>query len=244
MNNILKNLVMLSGISLVSFNAFANDRASSLFVGGNVGASVADSTLTSGNLNNNFRIGTGAGWTIGAEAGYRHFLGNKFGFKYYVSYNYMQTFSNSGRGGTGGNSYSMDTTLNQQLIAANVDFFYNFTRSFGVYFGLGAGATTLQPDFAISNNTFGARNQSDRMHTFFALPFNAGFQFNIKDNHTITFGAKIPLLSQDYISSRIPNKEEIKTYMVMLGYTYHLNLYKRGGYWGMEAFKHYRPKLK
>ena len=243
MKNMLKNIAIISSISLVGFNAYASDKASSVFVGANLGASVTDSNLTSGNLNNDFHIGSGAGWLIGAEIGYRHFLSNKFGFNTYVSYDYMQTFSNSGKGGTGTN-YNMDTTLNQQLIAANFDFFYNFTNSFGIYFGLGVGATMLQPSFAISNDSLGARNQSDKTSAFFALPFNAGFQFNINENHTITFGAKIPLLSQDYTSSRIPSKEEIRTYMVMLGYTYHLNFSNKGGYWGMESFKHYRPKLK
>lgn len=120
-----------------------------------------------------------------------------------------------------------------------------------MYFGLGVGATMLQPSFAISNDSLGNRNQSDRTSAFFALPFNAGFQFNINENHTITLGAKIPLLSQNYTSSRIPNKEEIRTYMIMLGYTYHFNFNKKVNkevnreyeYWGMEAFKHYKPKL-
>lgn len=240
MKSILKRLAIASSISLVCSSAFAN--SSGLFVGANIGVPITNLVnLNSENVTNNFHIGTGAGWLIGAEIGYRHFFSDKFGFNTYVSYDYMQTFSNSGRGGTV--NYSMDTTLNQQLIAANMDFFYNFTRSFGVYFGLGVGATMLQPSFAISNDSLGNRNQSDRTSAFFALPFNAGFQFNINENHTITLGAKIPLLSQNYTSSRIPNKEEIRTYMIMLGYTYHFNFNKNDGYWGMEAFKHYKPKL-
>lgn len=241
MKKMLKNIAIISSISLASSSAFASDNAQRLFVGANVGVSITDSTLTSSNLKNDFSVGSGAGWLIGVEVGYRHFLSDNFGFNTYLSYDYMQTFSNSGKGGTG-TSYSINTTLNQQLIAANFDLFYNLTDSFGVYFGLGLGATMLQPSFSISNDSLGARNQSDKTRAFFALPFNAGFQFNINENHTITLGAKLPLLSQDYTSSRISNKEEIRTYMVMLGYTYHFN--KRGGYWGMESFKHYRPKLK
>lgn len=236
MKNILKKVAMLAGISLVGSSLIASENPSSIFVGANIGAAFADRKLTSSSLKNNFSIDSGAGWLIGAEAGYRHFLSDRFGFITYLSYDYMQTFSNSGRGGTS-ISYSMDTTLNQQLISANFDFFYNFTYSFGIYFGLGAGAILMQPSFAISNTSLGAINQKDGTSTFFALPLNAGFQFNINENQTITFGTKIPILSQDYASSRIPNTEKIHTYMVMLGYQYHFGFDKIGGYWGTESFK-------
>ncbi|RDU62691.1 hypothetical protein CQA53_09090 [Helicobacter didelphidarum] len=115
----------------------------------------------------------------------------------------------------------VDTT-HTAFIVSKCGFFYNFTDFFGVYAGLGLGFQGLTPAFNISRNTINApvsESRSDGFGSYFALPFNIGMQFNIGHHNTITFGAKIPILSQNYRSDRV-GESHLRTYMLQLGYAF------------------------
>ena len=223
--NLLK-VSLLSSVLLVGSSAFAVDDISNMFVGANIGLPITSSVQNIQSVTNGYIIDPSAGWLVGAKFGYRKFLSDNFGFNTYLDYNYMRTVG-----------FENHSTLNQQLILANLDFFYNFNSHFGIYLGLGIGANLLQP-------YYNAKHEGDVTRAFFAMPFNVGFQFDIDNNNTITFGARLPRIGQTYHSNKISNcGAEIGTYMITLGYTYHFN-FETKGWWGMEGYKtYYQPDL-
>ena len=144
----------------------------------------------------------GTGWLIGAKFGYRKFLSNNFGFNIYLDGNLMQNYF---RHFLPNNNWSIESYLSA---TANLDFFYNFNSHFGIYLGLGIGGWLEQKTFY--------NKESHNKYIYGLYPqrrLNIGFQFNIDDNRTITFGASFSNEMREIQTTYFP-----VTYM--LGYTY------------------------
>ena len=196
--------------------------AESLFVGVNAGVPITTPKY-GGDISarKDMFPKTGTGYNLGVNVGYIDDLGPNDGFRVYVDYNYSQ--SSGKRSSTLGN---VKANIASQMVALNLDYYYDFTELLGAYLGIGAGYVTYKPKYTMEimgqTMTFG-----DKQKGGFALPVNVGFLLHINDDHEFTLGAKIPLLAYKYNIEANPNNPmissgsvKLRNYIVSTGYNY------------------------
>lgn len=205
--------IVLAGLLCVAANAQSNG----LFVGVNAGVPITTPSYTGfTGLKDNFPT-SGFGWAVGLDVGYKQALSENYGLKYYISYNYNQSK------GSKDNSPlpKVNADINQHLITANVDYWLNFTRSFGAYIGIGVGYQQYDPTWKTAMMSISAGAKGG-----LAVPLNVGLTYNFNDASQILLGAKIPLVAYDYESDTNPmlpmanGTATLRTYIVQIGYNY------------------------
>ncbi|WP_334088364.1 outer membrane beta-barrel protein [Helicobacter typhlonius] len=206
--------IVLAGLLCVAANAQSNG----LFVGVNAGVPITTPSYTEFiGLKDKFPT-SGFGWAVGLDVGYKQALSENYGLKYYISYNYNQSKGSKDNPVPFG---KFDADINQHLITANVDYWLNFTRSFGAYIGIGVGYQQYDPTWKVMG-----QNISQGAKGGLAVPLNVGLTYNFNDASQILLGAKIPLVAYDYESDTNPmlpmanGTATLRTYIVQIGYNY------------------------
>lgn len=206
--------IVLAGLLCVAANAQSNG----LFVGVNAGVPITTPSYTGfTGLKDNFPT-SGFGWAVGLDVGYKQALSENYGLKYYISYNYNQSKGSKDNSTLIGN---VDADINQHLITANVDYYFNFTPAFGAYIGIGVGYQQYDPTWKVMG-----QNISQGAKGGLAVPVNVGLTYNFNDASQILLGAKIPLVAYDYESDTNPmlpmanGTATLRTYIVQIGYNY------------------------
>ena len=202
--------IVLAGLLCVAANAQSNG----LFVGVNAGVPITTPSYTGfTGLKDNFPT-SGFGWAVGLDVGYKQALSENYGLKYYISYNYNQSKGSKDNSTPIGN---VDADINQHLITANVDYYFNFTPAFGAYIGIGIGYQQYDPTWKVIG-----QNISQGAKGGLAVPLNVGLTYNFNDASQILLGAKIPLVAYDYKSTNpmAQGTATLRTYIVQIGYNY------------------------
>lgn len=212
-----KKIIFSMFLVVCIFGKLSANQSSGVFVGANFGVpvTVPEYFGSISKMKSDLPT-TGVGYSISINVGYKQLLSQNMGLKYYLDYNFNESFGKS----SGGTLFSkVDAKIAQQLITANVDYFYNPTDLFGMYIGIGLGYQGFRPIYTTTlkatsiTNTIGSGLQGG-----FALPLNLGFTFNVSASHQIILGAKIPVASYNYKESFSTIK--LSSYIVHLGYNY------------------------
>lgn len=223
-----KKLLLGSSLVLASAGALNASQESGLFVGVNAGIPITSPSY--GGYLKSMESGlptSGIGWALSLDLGYKQALSTTMGLKYYLEYNYNESYGEK----TGGSVMfsKVKADIAQQLITINVDYYYNPIDLVGVYIGLGLGYQSFKPTWTptmqVGSTTIGGETQGG-----FALPLNLGVTFNATDANQILIGAKIPLIGYDYKPSSNPalaaitqgasGNVKLNTYIVQVGYNY------------------------
>lgn len=211
--------ILISSVLAASLFGVAQAQTSGLFVGVNAGVPITTpkygAALSS--VKSTFPT-SGFGWAVGLDVGYKQALSENYGLKYYISYNYNQ--SKGSKDNPIASNGKVDADINQHLITANVDYYFNFTPAFGAYIGIGVGYQQYDPTWKtmLGNMSNGAKGG-------LAVPLNVGLTYNVDTTSQILLGAKIPLVGYDYKGTMIPGTPEstmatLRTYIVQIGYNY------------------------
>ncbi|MCX2716330.1 outer membrane beta-barrel protein [Helicobacter sp. MIT 21-1697] len=208
--------ILISSALAASLFGIAQAQTSGLFVGVNAGVPITTPSYTGfTGLKENFPT-SGFGWALGLDVGYKQALSESYGLKYYISYNYNQSK------GSKDNSTpiigKVNADINQHLITANVDYYFNFTPAFGAYIGIGVGYQQYNPTWKTA-----AMSISQGAKGGLAVPVNVGLTYNVDNASQILLGAKIPLVAYDYKSNSNPMAQgtaTLRTYIVQVGYNY------------------------
>ncbi len=195
-------------------NAVAQAQTSGLFVGVNAGVPITTPSYSGfTGVKDNFPT-SGIGWAVGLDVGYKQVLSENYGLKYYISYNYNQSKGSKDNPVPFG---KVDADINQHLITANVDYYFNFTPAFGAYIGIGVGYQQYDPTWKVMG-----QNISQGAKGGLAVPVNVGLTYNFNDASQILLGAKIPLVAYDYKSTNpmAQGTATLRTYIVQIGYNY------------------------
>ncbi|PAF49048.1 hypothetical protein BKH43_07325 [Helicobacter sp. 13S00401-1] len=211
-------MLALSGLSL------AKD---GVFIGVNAGLAYTNISYKKSS-NGNFYPEDAPGYSVGLDVGYTQSFNKYMGLRYYLSYNFSQTF---GEKSVFLNSSGQETIYNNgtssfnNMLLANVDYFVNLNKMFEVYAGFGVGYaysnTNLlkaKIDPANGGVVMSINQGSEKTvingepDTFFnagggfVLPINVGLSINITNHQVLRMGVKIPLLSTDLkaVRTRIP----------------------------------------
>lgn len=205
--------ILISSVLSASLLCVANAQSSGLFVGVNAGVPITTPSYSGfAGVKDNFPT-SGIGWAVGLDVGYKQALSENYGLKYYISYNYNQSKGSKDNPQPIG---KVNADINQHLITANVDYYFNFTPAFGAYIGIGVGYQQYNPTWktTLSNISEGAKGG-------LAVPVNLGFTYNFNDKNQLLLGAKIPLVAYDYESKSNPmmsGTATLRTYIVQIGY--------------------------
>ncbi|TLD79813.1 outer membrane beta-barrel protein [Helicobacter sp. MIT 05-5293] len=208
----------------VSLLGVASAQSSGVFIGINAGVSLTQPTYSGAFETMQDALSQkGIGWVNGVDLGYKKAMNEKWGLRYYLSYNYSQSYGLK-ESSVNPNITETDTDIVQQLITANVDLWFHFTRSFGAYVGIGAGYQRFKPSWTITTTgqktTFGDLNKGG-----LAVPLNVGLTWNFNNAHQILYGVKIPLISYDY-EINVPSQQGgagtagLRAYIMSIGYNY------------------------
>lgn len=189
----------------------------------NVGMAITQPMTFS--INNIFNLDITAGYSIGLEYGYRHFLGRNFGFKYYVDYSFSQSYGNSGgaMSGAGGFSYNVNHVYTHNFLAFNADIFARFSRYFGLYAGACLGVYLFEPVFVLSgSNAAGRANGTyiDRLNYFFVPALNVGLEFGLSAHSSLKLGGKMLFVPFDFVG-RYATDTKFNTYLANVGFVYY-----------------------
>ena len=193
--------------------------AESLFVGVNAGVPITTPKYSGGiSSYKDMFPKTGTGYNLGVNVGYIDDLGPNDGFRVYVDYSYSQ--SSGKRSSTGTN---VKASIASQMVALNLDYYYDFTELLGAYLGIGAGYVLYKPKYTIEyaggvqTMTLGNKQKGG-----FALPLNVGFLLHIDDDHEFSLGAKIPLIDYKYniTNPAMSGSVKLRNYIVSIGYHY------------------------
>ncbi|PAF45558.1 outer membrane beta-barrel protein [Helicobacter sp. 11S02629-2] len=214
---------VLGLVALLSGGAYAK---SGIFVGGNVGLPITNPTYDN-SVVEEIAPKTGIGYMLGLDVGYQQAINDKVGFRYYLSYNFSQSFASksltsaqagavlaaqNGASSANGMAAAASTGTNgsvpsvkssavnfNHLVALNVDYYVNFTKMFSGYVGAGFGYT----NYHINNTTSITAGTKTENHLIavngdgFAVPINIGVSANLGESQRINLGAKIPIVSTD-----------------------------------------------
>lgn len=228
----MKKLIISAALS-ASLLSIASAQTSGFFVGVNAGVPITTPSYSGAlsTIKDNLPK-TGIGWAIGLDLGYKQALSEDYGLRYYLSYNYNESYG-SKNGGSNPMFSKVKADITQQLITANVDFYYNFTPAFGAYIGIGVGYQGFKPSWKPTTPagelSIGGSNKGG-----FAFPLNLGLTYNFNETHQILLGAKLPLIAYDYETSvpvlgmqqaqtppaSAPGTSTLRTYIVQIGYSY------------------------
>ena len=205
--------ILISSVLSASLLCVANAQSSGLFVGVNAGVPITTPSYSGfTGLKDNFPT-SGIGWAVGLDVGYKQALSENYGLKYYISYNYNQSKGSKDNPQPFG---KVNADINQHLITANVDYYFNFTPAFGAYIGIGVGYQQYNPTWKTAGMSI-----SEGAKGGLAVPVNLGFTYNFNDKNQLLLGAKIPLVAYDYESKSNPATQgtaTLRTYIVQIGY--------------------------
>lgn len=215
-----KNLVSLA--LAVALGGTLNAQSSGFFAGINAGVPITTPSYSGalGNIKDALPE-TGIGYAAGIDLGYKQAISENYGLKYYLSYNYNQSYGDKSGGGEAFVT-KVKADIQSDLITANVDFWYNFTKSFGAYLGVGVGYQSFKPTWKPTTQA-GESKLGGSQKGGIAVPLNAGITYNFNDAHQILLGAKIPLIAYDYktdVTSPLHGEgtSTLRTYIVQIGY--------------------------
>lgn len=203
--------ILISSALAASLLCVANAQSSGLFVGVNAGVPITTPSYSGfTGVKDSFPT-SGIGWAVGLDVGYKQALSENYGLKYYISYNYNQSKGSKDNGLAG----KVDADINQHLITANVDYYFNFTPAFGAYIGIGVGYQQYDPTWKTGMMSISAGAKGG-----LAVPVNLGLTYNLNDKNQLLLGAKIPLVAYDYESKSNPmsGTATLRTYIVQIGY--------------------------
>lgn len=214
-----KKFALALGVAALLFSI--SQAKDGIFVGANVGLPITTPTYTDGLKDaTNTLPSSGIGYTLGLDIGYKQYFSSSLGLKYYANYIFSQSFGSK----VSENQMKIDATIINHLITANVDFFYNFTQSFGAYVGIGLGFSGYSANYkaTIPGVDISPTLKGDFAGSF-ALPINLGVTYNINDTHAINLGAKIPILATSIkvkTDGEVAGGVDLRNYIVQVGYAY------------------------
>ncbi|MWV61689.1 outer membrane beta-barrel protein [Helicobacter saguini] len=191
--------------------------------------------------------GSENGYMGGIDIGYRLYIGDNWGLRGHLDYNFSYTNGyKRGQGFSTNNPIITTAEVSRfgHLITLNLDLFWNY-GAFGIYVGLGVGyegytfTSKNTSRYAFQHTGTHPLDGSDTLMGSFqggvALPLNFGISFDINQHNQISLGAKLPILAQKYnytqsvsgtsssalynptFSGEIPS---FRNYIVELGYTF------------------------
>ncbi|PAF45766.1 OmpW family outer membrane protein [Helicobacter sp. 11S02629-2] len=228
----MKKKILLGAVCLAVALSSTSYAKSGVFVGANAGISITSTTYSNIFIQaNDLAPKTGAGYMLGLDVGYQQEFLPSMGLRYYLSYNFSNSFAHKTIPGsvTNGASGALTVVNFNNLLVANVDYFYNLNDKLGAYVGLGVGWSNFFTNFIAGGE--GGSLTATYLGNSFALPFNIGVSMNLGKHQTIKLGAKIPLVS----TSIKPTNGEAKTalptgddgttatlnnYIIQAGYSY------------------------
>lgn len=171
---------------------------------------------------------TGFGFAASVDLGCNQAISDKHGLRYYVEYIYNQSFG-SRKGVTikpptsGVIKSDTKADIINQLATFNVDYYFNFVDSFGMYFGVGVGYAFFKSKWTFSSSD-SSSVVSRKVKGGLAVPVNVGFMFNVNPNNSIILSAKIPLINYEYKTSiaqlQQSGSAKLTTYIVQIGYSH------------------------
>jgi len=219
-----KSLVAIA-LCVGSFSMAVANPSSGVFVGLNAGLPIT--TPTYGGAIKQFESilpESGVGYNISLMAGYRQAIQQNMGLRYYIEYNFNQSYGD-GSGTIQTLPATSKANITQHLATINADFYYNPTSLFGLYVGIGVGYQSFKPEWTY---TMAAQDStiSSGAKGGIAVPLNVGLTFNPTPKHQVAVGAKIPLVGYDYktmVQTQQGSSEgnaELRSYIVQVGYNY------------------------
>ncbi|PAF51896.1 hypothetical protein BKH43_01305 [Helicobacter sp. 13S00401-1] len=241
----MRKKTLIGVLGLVVALSGASYAKSGVFVSGNVGLPITDPTYST-DVQAALAPSTGVGYMLGADVGYQQQINDKVGFRYYLSYNFSQSFASknlsaaqvgmlaqanggmangtASAGTNGGASGKISAVNFNHLVALNVDYFINFTKMFSGYVGAGLGYTAYSINNTTNLTVGGHAAPADIRNISgdgFAVPINLGVSLDLGDSQRINLGTKIPIVATDVKGG--PNniqRASLRNYIVQLGYSY------------------------
>lgn len=222
----MRNKIIASFLVICSLG-LASAQESGFFVGVNAGVPITTPSYSGflSTIDNNLPT-IGVGWALGVNVGYQQALSPSFGLKYYVDYNYNESYGDK-KGGNFAGISKVKADLTQQQITANVDFYYNLTSAFAAYLGLGIGYQSYKPTWKPTIPFLGEMSFGGKQKGGLAVPLNLGVTYDITSAHSVLLGAKIPLVKYDYDTEvslpPMPAQSatsSMRTYLVQVGYRF------------------------
>lgn len=221
----MKTKIFLSSVLAALLCSTVSAQNSGMFVGVNVGGPAMVSSY-SGFLETikDSLPKRGVSYAVGVSLGYKQALTSKLGVKYYFDYNYNQSFGDKS-GGSIPTITKLKADIVQQLLTANMDIYYDFVPSFGMFAGIGVGyqifKPTWTPTVAGNEMSIGGEQKAG-----LAVPVNVGLYFNVGEKSQFWLGAKIPLVAYEYkiaAPAMLGNgngSATFRNYIVQVGYNY------------------------
>ena len=229
----MKNLLISSVVAAGLLGGIANAK-SGAFAGVNVGVPITTPEYKGGLRTGSEQFpNSGVGYALGVDLGYKQMFGEgMFGLRYYVDYYFSQSFgSKTTQIAPTSLDVTIDATISQHLVNANIDVLFNPLSWLGVYVGIGVGYQGFAPVYSVTSpnpqNPQPATTTTDEgVKGGFSLPLNVGLNFNLGESHTLNVGAKIPLVGYDYsiasfMNTPIPDSSVgLRSYIIKVGYSY------------------------
>ena len=230
----MKNLLISSVVAAGLLGGIANAK-SGAFVGVNVGVPITTPEYKGGLRTGSEQFpNSGVGYALGVDLGYKQMFGEgMFGLRYYVDYYFSQSFgSKTTQIAPTSLDVTIDATISQHLVNANIDVLFNPLSWLGVYVGIGVGYQGYNPIYTITATqdatgaTVGTTEDHQPVRGGFSLPLNVGLNFNLGESHALNVGAKIPLVGYDYsiasfMNTPIPDSSVgLRSYIIKVGYSY------------------------
>ncbi|CBG39385.1 outer membrane beta-barrel protein [Helicobacter mustelae] len=204
--------IALAGLLFAAANA--NTNSSGFFLGLSGGILIGTKTYGGAMEKNQMVLPstTSVGWNVGVDAGYKQAFSDLNGLKYYISYNYGASY---GKGAGGDNNViQVNANIQETLLVANIDYYHHLSKSLSAYVGVGLGYQAVNPIWKVAdNNLFSASNFAigGSGQGGLALPINVGVNYDFNQKHSLSLGAKLPVLSLDYRLKNVPTGYDVKT---------------------------------
>ena len=226
----MKNLLISSVVAAGLLGGIANAK-SGAFVGVNVGVPITTPEYKGGLRTGSEQFpNSGVGYALGVDLGYKQMFGEgMFGLRYYVDYYFSQSFgSKTTQIAPTSLDVTIDATISQHLVNANIDVLFNPLSWLGVYVGIGVGYQGYNPIYTITATqdatgaTVGTTEDHQPVRGGFSLPLNVGLNFNLGESHTLNVGAKLGLIKYDYVSDAgmLSGTSTLNSYIIKVGYSY------------------------
>lgn len=229
----MKNLLISSVVAAGLLGGIANAK-SGAFVGVNVGVPITTASYSGAiAASQDYFPNSGVGYALGVDLGYKQMFGEgMFGLRYYVDYYFSQSFGSKATQIVPTlPDVTIDATISQHLVNANIDVLFNPLSWLGVYVGIGVGYQGFAPVYSVTSlnpqNPQPATTTTDEgVKGGFSLPLNVGLNFNLGESHALNVGAKIPLVGYDYsiasfMNTPIPDSSVgLRSYIIKVGYSY------------------------
>ena len=226
----MKNLLISSVVAAGLLGGIANAK-SGAFVGVNVGVPITTASYSGAiAAMQDYLPKSGVGYALGVDLGYKQMFGEgMFGLRYYVDYYFSQSFGSKATQIVPTlPDVTIDATISQHLVNANIDVLFNPLSWLGVYVGIGVGYQGYNPIYTITATqdatgaTVGTTEDHQPVRGGFSLPLNVGLNFNLGESHTLNVGAKLGLIKYDYVSDAgmLSGTSTLNSYIIKVGYSY------------------------